>query len=718
MSAESLPADKLIGRVLAERYEILEQLGEGAMGVVYKARHVKIGRSFAVKVLHAHLLPDPKTALRFDREAALAGRLRHANVVGVVDVGELDGMRYMVMEFAEGPDLAELLLEAPMRPDRIIHLVRQMLEGLYHAHEQGLIHRDLKPENVIIERDIHGAEMPRIVDFGIAILADEDDDDGTGRLTTNGLVLGTPHYMAPEQAVADPIDHRIDLFALGIVVYEMLCGRLPFDGNGAEVARANLLLDPPPISRRVPHLDVDPLLEAFSRRLMAKKPTARPATAKAARELLDLIDHDRPAAAAALGLPPEVDTRMTTTALPALHQPGAPAPTPSEPGTRRLRPTPVSGDALAIPGPRLARYGVRASPAPSEPPPMAYSMLEASRAPLSSAETSVHLTSGSQQSGSPLALTGRDTASGEARPWSAAPGSIRTAPLIVAGIALFSLGAIAVVLLVTWRDAPDPGSPDPEAALAAPDPTAIPAPAAQTPPRAPEPPGGEPRPAASAPDPRARAGEPSAEPPGPDHARSSHARSSDTPSSDPSSEGRLRTDPASRREPAAESTRPTGRGTGAARGRAIDVQVAVDVHVTDNRAAAVKPGDRGDPAQSPAAAQTPGPSGSSLAAPSSAAPGAPSSAPSGARTTSAAATRLPPTGVTPAGISNLYSAVAAKLGAVPSDRSQDLWQRLRQVDIQDAMIGSQASRDESAARLTELLHEATRRSAQPAPRAP
>ena len=137
-----------------------------------------------------------------------------------------------------------------MPPQRVIHLTRQLLEGLYHAHEQGLIHRDFKPENVIVENDTHGAEVPRIVDFGIAILREGGESaDGPGRLTTNGLVLGTPHYMAPEQAVADPIDHRIDLFALGIIVYEMLCGKLPFDGTGAEVARANLLLDPPLIAR-------------------------------------------------------------------------------------------------------------------------------------------------------------------------------------------------------------------------------------------------------------------------------------------------------------------------------------------------------------------------------------------------------------------------------------------------------------------------------------
>jgi len=303
--------ERLLGQTLANRYLIETRLGEGAMGAVYKAKHVKVGRAFAVKLLHPRLLEDRKVLQRFEREAELAGRLRHPNVIGVVDVGETpDGMRYMVMDFAEGPDLASLLTEAPLPAQRVTNLTRQMLDGLFHAHEQGLIHRDFKPENVIVERDSHGNEIPRIVDFGIAILREGGESSGApGRLTTNGLVLGTPHYMAPEQAGADPHDHRIDLFAMGIMVYEMLCGKLPFDGSGAEVARANLLLDPPPISKRVPYLEVDPLLEAFSRRLMAKKRDQRPPTAKAARELLDLIDKDRAAAAAALGVPREQATR-------------------------------------------------------------------------------------------------------------------------------------------------------------------------------------------------------------------------------------------------------------------------------------------------------------------------------------------------------------------------------------------------------------------------
>ena len=342
-----LPTDKLIGQVLANRYQIESRLGEGAMGTVYRARHVKVGRPFAVKVLHANLLEEHKAEQRFEREAELAGRLHHPNVIGVVDVGETaEGMRYMVMDFAEGQDLATLINEAPMTPQRIIHLTRQLLEGLYHAHAAGLIHRDFKPANVIVERDAHGEEVPRIVDFGISILREGGESaNAQGRLTTNGLVLGTPHYMAPEQAVRDPLDHRIDLFALGIVIYEMLCGKLPFEGTGVEVARANLLVEPPRISARVPSLEVDPLLEAFARRLMAKRRDHRPPTAKAARELLDLIEKDTVAAAAALGVPLDASTPAITQPAPPPEGTGA---APTDATAQREVPTsltaPVSWD--------------------------------------------------------------------------------------------------------------------------------------------------------------------------------------------------------------------------------------------------------------------------------------------------------------------------------------------------------------------------------------
>ncbi len=295
--------DPLIGRELASRYRIESLLGKGAMGAVYRARHIKFGRSFAVKVLHDRLLTDDKLKRRFERESELAGKLHHINVVGVLDIGETDdGIHFMVMEYADGRPLSSLML-GPIDPGRVVSIVKQLLDGLAHAHEHGLIHRDFKPENVIVETDREGNERPRIADFGMAVLRDTVNAPDQGdRLTTAGIVLGTPHYMAPEHAMGVGIDHRIDLFALGVIVFEMLTGMLPFEGDGVDVARANLLTATPPMGVRVPGVAVDPLLEAFTRKLMEKEPDARPATAKAARALLELIERDRDAAAVALGV--------------------------------------------------------------------------------------------------------------------------------------------------------------------------------------------------------------------------------------------------------------------------------------------------------------------------------------------------------------------------------------------------------------------------------
>ena len=287
-------------RVLANRYRLERHLGRGATGDVYEARHQKVPRSFAVKVLLPELVSDPKVVARFEREAELAGRLRHRNVTSVIDVGETEGTRFLVMDFAEGVDLGTLIGEGVLDQDRALRLFRQIVEGLEHAHEHGVVHRDLKPENVIVER-CGDDEVARIVDFGVAILRDSAGSH-EGRLTTGGLVIGTPHYMSPELATGKAFDHRIDLFALGVILYELLTGAMPFDGTGVEVALKNLKVEVPPMKLRAPGVRVDPLLEALTRTLMAKRPDDRPASARAVRELLDLISTDREAAASALGI--------------------------------------------------------------------------------------------------------------------------------------------------------------------------------------------------------------------------------------------------------------------------------------------------------------------------------------------------------------------------------------------------------------------------------
>ncbi|HEU4730690.1 MAG TPA: serine/threonine-protein kinase, partial [Kofleriaceae bacterium] len=646
------PYEKLVGQVLASRYQIESRIGEGAMGAVYRAKHVKVGRAFAVKVLHSRLLEDKKVLLRFEREAELAGRLRHPNVIGVVDVGETHGLRYMVMDFAEGPDLAQKLSEAPMPPARIIHLVRQMLEGLYHAHEQGLIHRDFKPENVIIEHDTHGAEMPRIVDFGIAILRDGGESaDAQGRLTTNGLVLGTPHYMAPEQAVADPIDHRIDLFALGIVIYEMLSGRLPFDGNGAEVARANLLLDPPPIVQRVPYLEVDPLLEAFARRLMEKKPKARPATAKAARELLDLIARDRAAAAAALGVPLELCGRAPAETTPLPPAARAKIDADGAARTRRLRATPSPTEPMEPPLASLVPTTPPLRPPPEvlAPMPVAYSARRADSQPVPSPviahETSVR---------APLS-------------WPGTPLLHRRRSMIIAAVAVGTV--VLVVALVARLGAKKPAPPDPSGR----DDRIVMAPIAAAPGAGPAPAPTTPVAPAAPPTTPGTSTEPTTPPadPAPASAPSDGPRAVAASPPDPR--------PAPKRRPPRDL-----------RGR--------EVRAPDLKARAAKAG--GDSESDVTIRDDDEPAGGA-----SRKAGAPGTA---ARPVEARP--AVPASISPTELSNLWRDVGTQLGKLPRDKSQDLWSKYELLHYGTMMSGTPAQRDEDAAQLRSIAAEASRRS--------
>ena len=289
----------LVGQVVLDRYVVEAVLGSGAMGTVYRGRHQKLPRSVAIKVLHDELTREPIMLERFRREARIAARMAHANVIAVLDVGETpDGRQVMVLELAHGENLSALIAKGPMAGDRVIRIVKQLLRGLDHAHAAGLIHRDLKPDNVIVETR-EAEELPRIVDFGIAILAASESFEGV-RLTDTGVVIGTPLYMAPEQAKCEAIDHRVDLFALGVMTYEMLSGRVPFDGNATEIALASISQDPPPIAKRSGAV-VDPLLERFARKLMARRLRDRFATAFEALGVLELMERDRDAAALALG---------------------------------------------------------------------------------------------------------------------------------------------------------------------------------------------------------------------------------------------------------------------------------------------------------------------------------------------------------------------------------------------------------------------------------
>jgi eukaryotic-like serine/threonine-protein kinase len=293
-------AQDLVGKVMMERYLIEAEIGSGAMGTVYRGRHIKVQRKVAIKVLHEDYARNQTMLARFRREAEAAARLSHPNLSGVLDLGETpDGHPLMVMDLVDGASL-RVLMEGSLARDRIINLVRQLLQGLDHAHAAGLVHRDLKPDNVIVELDHHGNEVPRIVDFGIAALRTEEAA-AMSRLTETGTLLGTPLYMAPEQARGEEVDHRADLFALGVILFEMLSGTTPFAGSAMEIVIANMNEDIPPIAHRAPHANADPILELFMRRLAARDPGQRFASALEALAMLDLIERDPADAALRLG---------------------------------------------------------------------------------------------------------------------------------------------------------------------------------------------------------------------------------------------------------------------------------------------------------------------------------------------------------------------------------------------------------------------------------
>ncbi|ACY16557.1 serine/threonine-protein kinase [Haliangium ochraceum] len=279
-----LSADPLEGTVFADRYVIEECVGEGGMGRVYRASHRHMSRQFAVKVLFGEHAAEQEMQARFAREAEAACRLSHPNVVTVIDFGETEqGLFYLVMDWVEGRRLTDLIThEAPMPRERVADITRQILEGLTHAHEQGLVHRDLKSENLIVSVESE-RELVRIVDFGLAVGVESESD---ARLTAEGTVYGTPAYMSPEQACGMALDGRTDLFSLGVLVYEMLCGELPFTGVPMDIVRQNMNDEPPWIDARVPGLSVDRSLESLARKLMAKRPQDR---YQSAREVLAVL---------------------------------------------------------------------------------------------------------------------------------------------------------------------------------------------------------------------------------------------------------------------------------------------------------------------------------------------------------------------------------------------------------------------------------------------
>ena len=350
--------DRLVGETLDGRYFIQRKIGEGGMGVVYSARHAVIERPLAIKVLKREVMRDTATIKRFVQEARAASRIGHPNIVDVTDFGTTpDGMTYSVMEYVDGITLARAIrAEAPLPPERSIAIAQQIARALGAAHDKGIVHRDLKPENIFLVTRDDRPNFVKIVDFGIAkVLPVEGSDPNAPKLTRAGSVFGTPEYMAPEQAAGrSDIDGRVDIYALGTILYEMTCGHTPHKSNSLVRTIAMQLMDPiTPLGKAVPDLAVHPAFERVVMKALAKPRDERYATMGALITALD-------------GVLAELKQPEVTLSLPPMPPGADPVPEPP------AKPRRARGETRPLHEPEFVSTGpitVLPQPAYDEPPP-------------------------------------------------------------------------------------------------------------------------------------------------------------------------------------------------------------------------------------------------------------------------------------------------------------------------------------------------------------
>ncbi len=314
---------RLLGQVISGRYRIDEVVGGGGMGAVYRAENVTTRGRVAIKVLHPEMLGNAEAVARFEREAVALGRVVHPNIAAARDVGRLDdGSCFLVLDYLEGEDLRALVNRGALPQERALRIARQIALGLDAVHAIGIVHRDLKPENVMLVRDDATADVVKVLDFGIAkVPAAHEAGRHPGRapLTQAGVAYGTPEYMAPEQALGGNVDARADLYALGVILYEMLAGRRPFDAaDRGELTRLVTTTAPPPLAAMVPGGDVAPALEALVLRLLHKEASAR---FQSARDVVAAIDGTTPAAPARAAMRHADQSTLAARPMPAVARP-------------------------------------------------------------------------------------------------------------------------------------------------------------------------------------------------------------------------------------------------------------------------------------------------------------------------------------------------------------------------------------------------------------
>ncbi len=276
LPALSVPPPDLVGSDFEGRYRVEGRLGEGGVGVVYRATDLKLSRPVALKVLHERAHATRETRKRFEREARALAALSHPHVVGIIDFGVADATTYLVMELLEGSTLSELLRNrGHLEPERAFRILRQILLGLASVHRQGLVHRDLKPGNVFLQPLADGSEHVKLLDFGLAKFLGPDAAENGAPITRFGEIFGTPGYLAPEQLSGAPIDVRADIYAVGVVLFEMLAGRKPYIGEAHELFRHQLVDPLPSIQDVCPTRRAVPALENMLQRALARVPGGR-----------------------------------------------------------------------------------------------------------------------------------------------------------------------------------------------------------------------------------------------------------------------------------------------------------------------------------------------------------------------------------------------------------------------------------------------------------
>jgi serine/threonine-protein kinase len=285
----------LIGELIDGRYKVVEVIGEGGMGLVYRAENERLKRPVAIKVLQRDYSAIAEVGRRFEREAVAIARLDHPNCVAVQDFGRLpDGSLYLVMSYLHGVLLSDAIAQGRFPVARALHIARHLLCGLAHAHNAGIIHRDVKPENVMLVKHEGDADFAKLFDFGIAKLTDGESDGGD-KLTRVGQRFGTPAYMSPEQSMGRPLDARTDLYSLTVVLFEMIAGKPPFWSEDPPALLAMQAAKPPPTLAQA-GVEVAPEIEALVKRGLAKDPAQRFPDAAAYIEALDACIQPAPIA--------------------------------------------------------------------------------------------------------------------------------------------------------------------------------------------------------------------------------------------------------------------------------------------------------------------------------------------------------------------------------------------------------------------------------------